>query len=179
MIHPLKRLVVGVLLLGLLLAGVAFALPQQITVARSTTINAPEPDVFKYVNSFKRFNEWSPWAARDPETKYVFSGTEQGEGARMEWSSTNPDVGEGSQEIIESRTNSYVEVALDFGQMGKAVASYQLLPSGAGTRVVWAFNTDVGNNPLQRWMGLMFDRWIGKDYEEGLERLKQVVENAP
>ncbi len=177
--HPIKRLVLGVLLMGLLLAGVAFALPQRITVARSTIINAPETDVFPYVNSFKRFNQWSPWAARDPETKYVFSGPEQGEGARMVWSSVNSDIGEGSQEIIESRPSSYVEVALDFGEMGKAVASYQLHPSGAGTRIVWVFNTDVGNNPFQRWMGLMFDRWIGKDYEEGLERLKQIVETAP
>jgi len=177
--HPLTRLILGVLLLGLLMAGVAFALPQQITVARSKIINAPESDVFPYVNSLKRFNEWSPWAARDPETKYVFSGPEQGEGARMEWSSTNADVGEGSQEIIESRPSSYVEVALDSGQIGKAVVSYQLLPSGAGTRIVWVFNKDVGNNPLQRWRGLMFDSWIGQDYEEGLERLKQVVETAP
>lgn len=177
--HPLKRLVLGVLLLFLLLTGVAFALPQQVTVARATIINAPESDVFPYVNSFKRFNEWSPWAARDPETKYVFSGPAQGEGARMEWSSTNADVGVGSQEIIESRTNAYVEITLEFAQMGNAVASYQLLPSGAGTRIVWAFTKDVGNNPLQRWKGLMFDSWIGRDYEEGLERLKQLVETAP
>lgn len=175
--HPIRRLVLGVLLLGLLLAGVAFALPQHITVARSTTINAPESDVFPYLNSYKRFNEWSPWAARDPETKYVYSGPEQGVGARMEWSST--ETGEGWQEIIESRPNSYVGVKLDFGETGEPTASFQLNPSGAGTRVVWAFNMDVGNNPLHRWMGLMFDRWIGKDYEEGLERLKQVVENAP
>ncbi len=177
--HPIKRLFLGVLLLGLLLAGVAFALPQQIIVARSITINAPESDVFPYVNSFKRFNEWSPWPARDPDTTHVFSGPGEGQGARMAWSSTNSEVGEGSQEIIESKTNSFVEVALDFGQMGKAIATYELLPSGAGTRVIWAFNKDVGNNPMQRWMGLMFDRWIGQDYDNGLERLKQLVENAP
>ena len=177
--HPLKRLVMGVVLLVLLLGVVAFALPQQISVARSLDINAPESDVFPYVNSLKRFNEWSPWVARDPEAKYVFAGPDEGKGARMEWSSTHPDVGSGVQEIIESETNSFVRVSLDFGDMGNGNASFQLKPSGAGTRVVWVFDTDVGNNPLQRWMGLMFDRWIGKDYEEGLARLKKVVEAGP
>ena len=122
---------------------------------------------------------WSdrPRAPRDPDAKYVFSGPDEGKGAQMEWSSDNPDVGSGVQEIIESQTNSFVRVSLDFGDMGHGNASFQLKPSGAGTRVVWEFNTDVGNNPLRRWMGLMFDRWIGADYEEGLGRLKKIVEN--
>jgi hypothetical protein len=33
-------------------------------------------------------------------------------------------------------------------------------------------------NPMARWMGLMFDRWIGADYEAGLAKLKQVAERA-
>jgi hypothetical protein len=174
--HPLKRLVLGVLLMAILLVVVAFALPQQITVARSKIINAPESDVFPYVNSLKRFNEWSPWAMRDPETKYVYSGPEEGKGAQMEWSSDHPDVGKGMLEIIESETNRFVRVALDIGVKGKANVSYQLKPSGAGTRVVWVFEMDVGNNPVRRWMGLTLDRWVGQDYEEGLERLEKVVE---
>jgi len=176
--HPITRLILGIALLLLLLVIVAFALPRHITVARSMVINAPESDVFPYVNSLKRFNEWSPWAARDPETKYVFSGPEEGVGAHMEWRSNNSDVGSGVQEIIESQPNSLVRVSLDFGDMGKANASYQLQPSAAGTRIVWVFDTNVGNNPVQRWMGLLFDRWVGQDYEAGLERLKNLVESA-
>jgi effector-binding domain-containing protein len=32
-------------------------------------------------------------------------------------------------------------------------------------------------NPVMRYMGLMFDTWVGKDYEEGLANLKQIVES--
>ena len=174
--HPLKRLALGVALLAVLLVVVAFALPQQITVARSKVINAPESDVYPYVNSLKRFQQWSPWAARDPETKYTFSGPEEGKGARMEWNSDHPEVGWGIQQIVESEENSFVRLKLDFGEMGQANASYQLKPDGAGTRVLWVFDTDVGNNPVRRWMGPMFDRWICKEYEDGLERLKKLVE---
>lgn len=176
--HPLKRFVLGITLLLVLLVAVAFALPQHITVARSKVIDAPEGDVFPYVNNLRRFNEWQPWAARDPETRYEFSGPEEGEGAQMEWNSDNPEVGSGSHRIVESQKNRVVRVDLDFGAMGEAQATYELQPHGAGTRVVWVFDTNVGNNPLQRWMGLMFDRWVGQDFEEGLERLKKVAESA-
>jgi effector-binding domain-containing protein len=37
-------------------------------------------------------------------------------------------------------------------------------------------DTDVGMSPVGRYMGLMFDTWIGKDYEEGLANLKKLVE---
>jgi len=106
--------------------------------------------------------------------KFTFSGPAEGKGARMEWSSDEFETG--SQEILESQPNSHVKVKLDFGDMGNAIATYQLRPDGAGTKVVWLFETNTGNNPIKRWMGLMFDRWIGKDYEMGLEKLKQVAE---
>lgn len=176
--QALKRFILGFVLIAGMLVAVAYALPQQVAVARSTVINAPESDIFPYLNNPRKFNEWSPWAARDPNTQFTFSGPETGKGARMAWKSENPDVGEGTQEIVETELNKYVEVALDFGDMGTANATYTLSPSGAGTQVKWGFETDVGNNPMKRWFGLMFERWVGKDYEEGLARLKTLVESG-
>lgn len=173
-----SRLIIGIFLLAALMAAVAFALPQQVAVARSTVINAPEGDIFPFLNNPRNFNKWSPWAAKDPNTKYEFSGPEAGIGAKMSWKSDSPDVGQGSQEIIEIEPNASVKIALDFGEMGPATASYVLRPSGAGTEVQWHFETDMGNNPLMRWMGLMLDRWVGKDYEAGLKRLKTLVESG-
>eukprot|EP01023_Acetabularia_acetabulum_P038207 TRINITY_DN36513_c1_g1_i1.p2 TRINITY_DN36513_c1_g1~~TRINITY_DN36513_c1_g1_i1.p2 ORF type:complete len:157 (-),score=35.49 TRINITY_DN36513_c1_g1_i1:16-486(-) len=34
----------------------------------------------------------------------------------------------------------------------------------------------MGSGPMGRWMGLMMDRWVGADYEQGLQNLKAVVE---
>ena len=44
--RPVLRLILGLLTLALILVGVAFALPSQVTVARSIVINAPEGAVF-------------------------------------------------------------------------------------------------------------------------------------
>ena len=45
----------------------------------------------------------------------------------------------------------------------------------AGTDVIWSFRSSLGN-PLERWMGLLYDKWIGPDYEKGLIKLKALVE---
>lgn len=171
-----KRLILGLILLMAVMAAAAFALPRHVAVERSTVINAPESDVYSYLINLKKFNEWSPWAMRDPEAHYVFSGSPEGKGARMEWNSDHSDVGSGTQEIVEVEANKSVVVALDFGAKGVASATYTLAPSGAGTKITWGLQTDVGNNPLTRWMGLLLDRWVGSDYDEGLANLKKLVE---
>lgn len=170
----LKWLIGIVIVLAIVFFGGAYLLPRDVAVERSITIKAPPDKVFAHLNDLKKFNAWSPWAKKDPAARYAFEGPEQGVGQKMTW--TSSELGNGSQTISESVENRRVGVGLDFGGMGKAQASYDLAPVGDATAVTWGFKSDLGDNPVKRWMGLMFDRWIGKDYEQGLASLKEVVE---
>jgi hypothetical protein len=58
------------------------------------------------------------------------------------------------------------------------MAVWTIEPEGDGSRVTWAFDTDLGMNPMARYMGLAFERFIGPDYERGLAKLKQLAEAA-
>jgi uncharacterized protein YndB with AHSA1/START domain len=174
-----RNSLVGLAVLAVAVVVVAFMLPRVVTVERGTVIAAPPEKVFVHVNSLRRFNEWSPWYERDPAMEQSFEGPEEGVGAKMSWKSDNPDVGSGRQEIVDSVPNERVRVALDFGDMGNGTAGYTLTPEGDGTKIVWDFRTDLGNNPVARYFGLMFDKWIGADYEKGLARLKVLVESQP
>lgn len=172
----LKRIFLTLIILVLVLAGASFLLPGKAEVSRSVTINAPAEAIFPYVNSMQETEKWSPWLSRDPETKLSYSGPEAGVGNTLNWASEHPQVGTGSQEVIESVQNQTVKTALDFGPMGKATASFVLQPKGEETQVTWGFESDLGLNPMSRWMGLMMDKWVGTDYERGLENLKALVE---
>ena len=172
----IKRIFLSIFVLLLLLIGISFLLPREVSVARSTVIAAPPEAIFPYLNDLKRFNEWSPWAARDPAMQQRYEGPESGVGQKVTWASEHPQVGSGSQEIIESVANQRLRTALDFGGEGTAIAEFDLQPEGSGTKVTWGFTSDLGYNPIARYMGLMFDRWIGADYEAGLASLKQLVE---
>ncbi len=157
---------------------VGFLLPRDVYVVRSIVIDAPPAEVFPHVNSLKAGAEWSPWLDRDPEVQLTYSGPDDGVGATLEWASDHPQVGNGKQEITLSEPDARVETALDFGEMGLAMAAFVLTEQGGGTQVTWSLDTNMGANPVGRWMGLMMDRWVGGDYEAGLSNLKRVVESG-
>jgi uncharacterized protein YndB with AHSA1/START domain len=164
-------------LVGLFILG-ALVLPGEIRVARSIEIDVPPEQIFPLVNDLDAFNRWSPWATLHSETKYAFSGPESGVGARMTWSSDNPEVGFGSQEIIRSQAPEQVVLRLDFGSQGTAEASFDLEPAGDGTKVTWSLAYDIGFDMIGRYMGLLMEGLVGKKYEEGLDRLKRLAEKG-
>ncbi len=183
----IKGLIVFLLVLAAALVGVAFVLPSSAHVERSITIERPASEVFAVLNSYRRFNDWSPWAARDPNAHYTVSGPVSGVGAKQSWQGDPKTVGSGSQEIVESKPNESVTTALDFGDMGQATARFVLAPAGKGTRVTWALDTraplaldgKILWNATGRYIGLFMDRMVGPDYEAGLANLKKLVESFP
>ena len=174
-----KGLLLGVLVLVALLIVVGLFLPRMVHVERSTVIDAPPCTVFALVNSFKRFNEWSPWAALDPNAKYAFTGPSQGVGAKMSWSSNDRQVGSGSQTIVTSQPFKLVETKLDFGRQGVANGFYKVAAVDKGTRLTWGFDTDLGSNIIARYFGLLMDSMAGKDFEKGLAKIETLAEALP
>ncbi len=173
--NVIKGIVVTLAALVIIVVGGAYLISPVAQVERTAVIKAPPEKVYAIVSSMKRFNEWSPWFGLDPKTEYSFEGPEQGSGQKMMWKSSDPNVGNGSQTITEAVANQKVVTALDFGPMGKAEASLDLSPVDGGTLVKWGFRSEV-NGIMERWMSLMFDKWIGADYVKGLEQLKALVE---
>ena len=174
-----KKFLIGIGAILLLLVVVGFLLPSKVHVERSTLINAPVSTVFALTNGFKGFNRWSPWHDRDPLTKYTYEGPEAGVGAKMTWISESPEVGKGLQEIVASKPGERIDVHLDFGDQGNAESFFNFKAEGDQTMVTWGFDTDLGMNLIGRYMGLMFDKWVGPDYEKGLGKLKELAESMP
>ncbi|MEK6805354.1 MAG: SRPBCC family protein [Pseudomonadota bacterium] len=174
----LKGLVIFVAVLVAAIVGIGFALPDTAKLERSIEINSPPATVFVILNSFKRFQEWSPWKKYDPNSVVSYGGPEIGVGAKMAW---DGEQGSGSQEIIESTPYERVGIRLVFGgfENDRYIAAYRLEPVGAtATRVIWNFDAQY-TSMLGRYFGLMTDAMLGPDYEEGLANLKALVETLP
>ncbi|MFA0810029.1 SRPBCC family protein [Microbulbifer epialgicus] len=165
-----------IFLVLLLLAGYLF--PREVTLERSIYIDKPPQAVFPYVNNFHKFNSWSPWRNIDPSMQYKYSGPEEGVGAEMSWRGENSKEGSGSQTIIASTPNSMVRTKLAFGDGSTAEAEFKLLPEGDGTQITWGFNSDTGGGPRERWMGLAVKKMVGESYEQGLTKLKNLLESS-
>jgi carbon monoxide dehydrogenase subunit G len=162
---------------AIIIVGGSFFLPGEANVSRSAEIAAPPEKVFAIVSSVRRFQEFSPWAEMDPDAKYTFEGPETGAGQKMSWTSANRNVGSGTQTVTEYIEGRRVAAEMDLSEMGKAVAAWDIEPSGAGTRATWSLKAPL-DGIMMKWIGLMFDRWVGADYEKGLAKLKAVAEKA-
>jgi len=177
----------GIVFLFLIAAFVVtgYLLPKEVHVERSITIERPAPMMFDLLNGFKYFDKWSPWAKRDPAAIFAISGPESGVGARLSWSGDPQLVGSGWQEIVSSKPYEQIDIRLDFDAQGPADTGFRLKALGDATRVTWFFDSDLtkGVNMLDaflaRYFGLLFDRWVGGDYETGLANLKQFAESMP
>ena len=177
MVSILRKLFFGIIGLILLFVIIGTFLPSKVGISRNIEISAKPAEVFPYLNNLKLFNQWSPWAQLDPETRYTFTGPESGTGAKMAWQSDSPDVGSGSLEIVASIPNKKVDTILDFGDQGTALASRILQAQGQDqTLVTWSFSTDFGWNLPGRYLGLFLDQMLGPDFEKGLASLNQLVE---
>ena len=172
----IRNILIGLGLLVAVLAAAAYALPRVVTVERSIVIESEASAIFPYLNSLQQGAEWSPWLGKDPEAQLTYSGPSEGVGNTLAWASDHPQVGNGVEVITESIENQRVVSDLDFGDMGTAIARFDLEEVGGGTQITWGLDADMGNNPIGRWMGLMMDKWVGADYEQGLTNLKAVVE---
>lgn len=164
-------------LFGLFILG-ALLLPGEMRLARSVEIARAPAEVFPLLNDLRAFNRWSPWAKPGSDTSYEFAGPESGVGARMRWSSADPEVGAGSQEIIRSRAPRQVVYLLDFGPQGNAEAAFELEPAGTGSVVTWSFGYEIGYDLIGRYLGLLMTKLVGEKYQEGLDRLKRLAETG-
>jgi effector-binding domain-containing protein len=175
----LKRLGIALLVVTVLVIGGAFLLPSTTTVERSVTIQAPACNIHVLLDGYGWWNDFSPWAGIDPDAVYSYEGPVVGVGARMIWQSEHPNVGSGNMEITAVEPCASLTHALDFGQQGKALATWTLEPVDGGVDVTWNLVSEHGMNPANRYFGLMLDSWVGGDYEKGLAALKGLAEGLP
>lgn len=164
--------IVVLLLIGLFLPGGGHG-----HVERSIIIERPPSHVFDVLNSFKRFNEWSPWAKKDPAASYTFSGPEMGQGASMTYAAGN-EVGSGQFEIIESTPTSIVKMIQRVTGGRTGTVTFDIGTTDLGVKVTWKYDVELGGNPIERIKGKYLDSTVGGDYQYGLMRLKALIESS-
>ena len=91
----------------------------------------------------------------------------------------NSDVGTGEQEIIQIINNERIDVILRFFKPWKSTSNAFTLVENIGrmqTRVTWGFS---GENKFPMNLFMLFynmDKAVGKDFESGLNNLKNLLE---
>jgi hypothetical protein len=171
-LYVLLAIITLILFLGLIA-------PKNYEVNRSIIIDKPLSDVFHYLKLIKNQNDWSPWKKKDPNMTQTFEGTDGEVGFVSKWEG-NKDVGTGEQEILSIVENESIVTELRFLKPWKSQSTGYLKVeeiSTNETKVIWGFS---GRNPFPFNIFMLFfnfEKAVGKDFEEGLNSLKEQLEN--
>lgn len=111
----------------------------------------------------------------DPTAKTEIGGTKGAVGAKYEW--VGKEVGDGNFEVNKLEPYTAIYQKLTFLTPFEAIAenNFNFEQKIDSVKVTWIYegeNTGIMN----KWMGLMMDGMIGKDYEKGLSKLKSNLE---
>lgn len=172
-------LVIIAVLLGLFVLVTAF-LPKDYHLERTVAIDAPADRIYDQFADLRAWQDWNPWNELDPEMEITFGETVAGKGAWYSWKSEA--AGNGKMTILEADPPNRVRFELIF-------EGYEDLPSystvylnpeeGDDTvQVTWTFEGTVGDQFFGRWMAVLVDTFVGKQYEQGLENLKRICEEG-
>jgi hypothetical protein len=174
-------MVTGVLMgVGFALATIAVKVayqPKSFRIERSTVIAAPARAAFGFVNDFKRWALWSPFAKLDPAMEIHIEGPSEGVGAVYTWQG-NKKAGAGKMVLELSEPDRLVGIALQFTRPMAASnrGEFRFEPAPGGTRVTWSMTGDHNFSGKLFAMVVDVDKMVGKDFEAGLASLKALAE---
>ena len=151
-------------------------LPRSFDFQTSLEIDAPPEQVFPYLNSLPRWQEWSrQWNPNEIDNLEIsYNGTESGVGAAQSW--TDPR-GSGKLWITVSDPNERVEYEIDFAGRPRMSSQLTLIENDAGSTIVqWRSTGRLPAGPFYGYFGSFFSTHMSNEYDNSLARLKQLVE---
>ncbi len=162
------------ILIGLYLLA-CLVMSKDYDVSRTITVNAPIELVFNQANDFNEMKNWSPWKDYDPNAEITITGELGMPGYKYAWKSKNENVGIGYMSRTKTEQNKLIENDLYFeGFENTSVSYWTFENTPEGVKVVWG---NKGDMPfLMKPLGPMMDKWMGPDFEKGLQRIKDYVE---
>lgn len=175
----IKKILVGFgVVLGIFMV-IAALKPSEYLIKRDVLINAKPEAIFPYLNSTKNADLWMPWKEQDPQVKMTYLGPEEGLGSMSSWDSPG-QMGTGKAEVVGVIANQSIKTKITYSkpmEMNQD-SEFALTPQGEGTQMTW---TVTGSQPFfaRLMCTLMFmnmDKYVGGMFEQGLNKLKLIVE---
>jgi effector-binding domain-containing protein len=157
---------------------ISLILPSKMTVEKSLVIKAPAELIYNQVNVLKNWEKWSPWHKIDTLMKIEYFGGDSGVGTGYTWKSDNKKVGNGKLSIIETVKDTKIITEMTFMEQKDNLPTIGFFfeKADSGTRVSWAMENKLGWNPIDRFIGIIMKKMVGKDFEKGLKSLKEISE---
>jgi len=173
----LRRLFAVLLAMVVVLVIIGFMLPASVTVERDRAFDYPPELLYEVLSDLRHFTQWSPWLDGDSPDSFRLEGPPSGAGATLIWRE-GADAGASRMWITALERPRRVEYDLEFGE-NDAEGWFLIEADGIGYRVHWGLSMQFGTLDLVgRYVGLMLPGLVGREYDNGLERLEAYLDQA-
>ncbi|MFZ4261278.1 SRPBCC family protein [Sphingobacterium sp. HJSM2_6] len=168
-LKTILKILVGLLAIILVVAAI---LPKEFHAGSKIEINRPSQEVFDYVKLLKNQAFYDNWSRQDPQIEKHYEGEDGTEGFTYTWKSKK--VGDGKQVIRHIVEGKRIDMDIYFNGSTDANKTFIAVHpvDSTHTQVQWEID---GKIPYPfNIMSLFYD--MNKDFVEGLERLKGILE---
>lgn len=140
-------------------------------VKKSLLIQKEADSIFKYLNDFHNWPQWSPWLIADPNASLNIDM----DGKFYNWEGVI--TGSGDMKVLCETKNKSLSCALNFYKpwKSKAIVDFYLEEKKEGTQVTWTMQSSLPWYLF--WMKKSMETYVGMDYDRGLLLLKDLVEH--
>ena len=169
----LKWILIVVLVLLVLIVGIGYIMPKEVTVTTSEEINVPPAKVFHFVAGFVDRTAWDPWIKDDTAAQTTFDIKSGYVGSKYNWE--GPKVGTGMMVVDSVVPGSYLLNSVSFAKGMTIPEEWTFTPTDKGTSLTWTITMSSGS-PVGRLMNTMFRGMIQKTIDGGKVVLKNYLE---
>lgn len=174
---------ISLAIVAVLFIVVGFLLPSHRHVEHSVETNRNMSIVFDTISSFNRFTDWNVLPLRDPNMDIRISDPASGVGARLDYTSEEEGLGQGSWEIVDVVPGKSVSFAITDEERGQNKrTTYTLTPTGRNNRnvrITQTYDVDYGMNLLGRYSGMYVSSGVGEAMKMSLQRLANMLAAVP
>jgi uncharacterized protein YndB with AHSA1/START domain len=168
----LKKIAIAVVVLVVVVVLALVAMPSDYSVERRITVAAPPEAVFEQIDVAKAWPDWMIWYEREPDMTKTFAGPERGVGAEITFTGND---GTGTYTLTKSDPAKGIEYTLAFVGTAPAAGTIEMNKTDKGTEVVWTLAGEMDGLAGKMFVPMM-DSMVGADFQEGLAKLKRLVE---
>ena len=151
-------------------------LPRSYDFQQSVEIDRPAEKIFPYLNSLKKWPQWSQQfnMQKIEGLDIKYSGTEEGVGAAQTWTEIR---GSGKIWITESQPAEALTYEGEFHNFPRMTSTFTLDSAGENkTIVTWRSTGQLPRTPPYGLMAPIFKTHMEYEYEKSLTSLKELAE---
>ncbi len=138
-----------------------------VTICRTPSV------IFPYLNDLRNWPLWTVWAHRE-RMHYSYSDSSIGTGAVQRWRGARMS---GELRITRSEPDSRIDYNLHVNLGAQELfGRFELEEDGACTRVIWRAVWEQSSNPYRRYLDLVLQVMLRRDFTRSLEQLREMIE---